>query len=409
MPERGYVIYAPIAWDGPRQATHNLADALAVRHPVLYVDPPISPLSPIRYGLRSHTARRLRAVVDRHTRTYGRMRVFGPLVLPPIEHPQTRVLSRPLLRRQVARAVARAEIEQPIVLAWRQLPELAGVAGEALRVGVIMDHPAAGASLMGRSAAELEAEATAICQSADLICTTSQPMHELLGERGWASELVPFGFPADLAGAFDSAAEPAEYAALPRPLLGYTGSIDDRLDFELIVRLADRFSHGSLAFVGPLSPRLSAAAREALGARPNIHLLGPRPRAQLPAYVRHLDVALMPYEDTLFTRYQSPMKMWEYMYAGPPILGTGAAELRRFPAPLVNFAESDEDAMALAERLLAAPALGRDERRAFALANTWDDRAAQLDALVDSRLRDDPGVADIDPLETGGLAPASLR
>jgi hypothetical protein len=53
--ERSYVIYAPTPWDSPRQAAHNFAEALAVHHPVLYVDPPLSPLSPIRYGLRSWT------------------------------------------------------------------------------------------------------------------------------------------------------------------------------------------------------------------------------------------------------------------------------------------------------------------------------------------------------------------
>jgi len=382
----GYVLYAPTPWDSPRQPAHNLADALARRHPVLYVDPPLSPLTPIRYGLRWNTWPRVRAVVDRRVRTSGDVRVFAPLVLPPIEHPRMRALSLPLQRAQIARAVARAGLRAPVVLAWRGLPALAGVAGESLRVGVVMDHPAAAASLVGRDAAALEAETTALLQATDLICTTSHPMHELLAERGWDSELVPFGFPADLAGAFDEAAEPSEYASLPRPLLGYTGGIDDRLDFDLILGLADRFAHGSLVFVGAVSPRLSAEARAALAARSNIHLLGPRPRTRLPAYIRHLDVALMPYRDSLFTRYQSPMKVWEYLYAGPPIVGVGSAELRRFPAPLVHYAENADAVPATLVRALADPAAGREERRSFALANTWDDRADQLDALVEGRL-----------------------
>jgi teichuronic acid biosynthesis glycosyltransferase TuaH len=384
--ERGYVIFAPTPWDSPRQPAHNLADALSVHHRVLYIDPPLSPLSPFRYGLRRDTMPRVRAVLDRRLRTVGGLQVFGPLVLPPIEHPRMRSLSAPLLRAQIAHAVKRAGMNAPIVLAWRGLPELAAVATESLRVGVIMDHPSAGAALLGRDAAQLEAEVTAICESSDLICTTSHPMHELLSQRGWENELVPFGFPADLAADFDGAVEPPEYAALPQPLLGYTGGIDDRLDYDLILQLADRFSHGSLVFVGAVSPRLSEAARAALGARANIHLLGPRPRTQLPAYVRYLDVALMPYEDSLFTRYQSPMKMWEYLYAGPPIVASGSAELRRYPPPLVNYAEDAEQFLALAERTLAHPVAGRDERRSFALANTWDDRAAQLDTLAGERL-----------------------
>jgi teichuronic acid biosynthesis glycosyltransferase TuaH len=383
---RDYVIYAPTPWDSPRQPAHNLADALAVRHRVLYIDPPLSPLSPIRYGLRRSTWPRLRAVVDRRLRTRGRLRVFAPLVLPPIEHPRMRAHSLPLLRAQISRTVARAGLERPVILAWRGLPELAGVAGESLRVGVIMDHPSAGAALLGRDATELEAEMAAACIASDLICTTSHPMRQLLAERGWESELVPFGFPADLIETFDGAAQPPEYAQLPRPLLGYTGGIDDRLDFELILRLADRFSHGSLVFVGAVSPRLSAPARTALKARANIHLLGPRPRDLLPAYIRYLDVALMPYEDSLFTRHQSPMKLWEYFYAGPPIVGAGSAELRRYPPPLVNYAESADAVPALVEQALGDPAAGREERRRYALANTWEHRATELDARVGERL-----------------------
>lgn len=383
---RSYVIYAPAPWDSPRQAAHNFADALAMRHPVLYVDPPLSPLSPIRYGLSPNTWPRLRAVADRGLRTRGRLRVFSPLTLPPVEHPRMRALSQPLLRMQVRRAVAVAGFKQPVVLAWRWLPELTGVAGEALRAGVIMDHPAAGAALLGRDPADLEAEASAICASCDLILTTSHPMRELLAERGWESELVPFGFPADLVAAFDGAGVPTEYAALPRPLFGYTGSIDDRLDYDLILKLADRFSHGSFVFVGPVSPRLSAAAHTALAARSNIHLLGPRPRGQLPAYISSLDVALLPYVDDLWTRHQSPMKLWEYLYAGPPILGTGSAELRRYSPPLMYYGESADAALAMVERVLADPTAGREERRRFALANTWEDRAAQIDALVAERL-----------------------
>jgi teichuronic acid biosynthesis glycosyltransferase TuaH len=383
---RSYVIYGSSVWDGSWQAEHNIANALAARHPVLYIDPAVSPLTPFRYGIKPETLRRCRDVANRTVCDRGRLKVFAPLVLPPIHHPRARAWSLPLVRMQVRRAVRQLRFTDPVVLAWRLLPALEGVAGELLRVGVVMDHPSAGASLMGRDPAELEAETSALCASADEICTTSRPTHALLAERGQSSELVPFGFAADLAPAFDCAAEPREYATLPRPLLGYTGGVDDRLDYDLIVRLADRFAHGSLVFVGPVSPRLTTQAREALASRSNIHLFGLRPRDELPAYVRHVDLALLPYADSLWTRHQSPVKLWEYLYAGPPILATGCAELCRYQPPLLSYAEGPEEALAVAECLLANPSAGRDARRSFALANTWDDRAAQIDALVDRSL-----------------------
>lgn len=385
--QRTYVIYGPTPWDSHRNAAHNYAHALALQHRVLYVDPPLSPLGPIRYGLRPDTWARLRVLTERRPRTSEGLHVFTPIALPPVEHPRAKRLSLPFVRAQIARAIATLELERPAVIAWRGLAELTGVAGESVRVAVVMDHAGASAALLRRDADELEAEMRALCDAADVICATSHGVQEMLAQRGWPSELVPFGFPGDLASAFDCAPSPTEYATLPRPLLGYTGSIDDRLDFSLVTRLADRFSHGSLAFVGALSPRLSMQAREALASRPNIHVLGSRSRDALPGYIRHLDVALMPYADDHFTRHQSPMKAWEYLYAGPPIVGTCSPELRHYPPPLVNYADSGDAFIELTERALRDPGAGRDERRRFAMANTWEDRARQLDDLLAEVLR----------------------
>jgi hypothetical protein len=131
---------------------------------------------------------------------------------------------------------------------------------------------------------------------------------------------------------------------------------------------------------------LSAAARQALASRPNIHLLGIRPRAELPAYIKYLDCALLPYADMEFTRYQSPLKMWDYLYAGPPLVATGSADLRRFGPPIIHFAGSADAALECAVKAMASGRQGAAQRKAFALANTWDARAAQLDQLVDEAL-----------------------
>ena len=383
---RDYIIYGSMPWAGPWNVEHNVAHALGAQHRVLFVDPPLTPASPFRYGLSDTSRRQLRELADRRVRASGRVQVFTPLALPPLTDARAWRASLPLVRAQVTRAVRRAGLSAPVAVAWRYLDSLAGAAGEVLRVGVVMDHVASAAQLLHRDADELQHEVDALCGAADLICVPSRPVQELLATQGHPSELLAFGFAHDLAPRFDAASEPPEYAALPRPILGYTGSIDDRLDYELIVALADRFAHGSLAFVGAVSPRLSPPARAALASRPNIHVLGTRPRDVLPAYIRHLDCALLPYADMLFTRYQSPMKLWEYLYAGPPIVGTGALELRRYPPPLVHFCTDAGHAPDAVQAALDCGGEGARRRRDFALANTWGTRARELEALVQARL-----------------------
>jgi teichuronic acid biosynthesis glycosyltransferase TuaH len=381
---RSYVIYGTMPWDGPWAVDQNVAHALARRHPVLYVDPPLSPASPFRH--RGVNWPRLTAVFNRRVRARDRLAVFTPLALPPLSDRHMHAASLPLLREQIRRAVRRAGLTQPILLAYRSLHDLSGACNEALRVGVIMDNVPAGADLLGRDRAELEREVAETCAAADLLCVPSRPVQALLADQGWDSELLPFGFSGDLVQLYDIAAPPHEYQTLPRPLLGYTGGIDDRLDFALIVRIADAFPTGSIVLVGPMSPRLSAGARAALESRPNIHLLGVRPRRMLPSYVTHLDCALLPYIDSEWTRYQSPLKLWEYLYARVPIVATGSLELKRYPPPLVEFAETGDEAVGHVARVLASGSKGCDLRRQFARANTWDARVDELDLLVDRAL-----------------------
>jgi teichuronic acid biosynthesis glycosyltransferase TuaH len=308
--------------------------------------------------------------------------VFRPLALPPREHPRARALSAPFVRAQVRRAVAGASIERPVVVATRWVADLAGAVEERLRVFVVKDLAEADGSLLGRSGETLAAEVEEMCELADLVCATSTRLTQALRERGVAAELLPHGFHAELAPGYHSPPVPSEYAGLPRPLLGYAGRIDERLDFSLIEAVADRFRSGSVLLIGPTSPRLDEVRLERLRRRANVSLLGPRQREELPAYIAHLDCCLMPYRDSEWLRHASPLKLWDYLYAGPPIVGAGCAALTDYPPPLVNFAAGAEAFCAAIAESLANAELGRAERREFALANSWEARAETLESLV---------------------------
>lgn len=387
---RSYVFYGSVPLGGHWQSDQNLAHALAARHPVLYVSPQLSPVSPFRYGLDNINRHQVADILERRVRVSGRLRTFTPLALPPLTNKRIRHASLPLVRAQIRYAVQKSGIRRPIVVSAAPLGGLSGAAGETLRVGLIMDHLEAGAAFIHRDPVDIAQEVAATCAAADLLCVPSRPLQDLLASRGWETKLLPWGFARDLADEYDNATEPSEYEGLPRPLLGYAGSIDDRLDYRLIVGLADHFDHGSIVFVGPMSPRLSSSAREALGSRRNIHLLGVRPRRSLPAYLKYLDCALLPYVDMEFTRYQSPLKVWDYLYAGPPLVATGSAELRRYKPPLLYFSDSVGTVPDQVSAAIAGGPAGAAERRRFALANTWETRGQQLDDLIDEAVCGSP-------------------
>jgi glycosyltransferase involved in cell wall biosynthesis len=144
---------------------------------------------------------------------------------------------------------------------------------------------------------------------------------------------------------------PPELAELPGPVLGYFGVIDERLDYGLIERLSQAFSHGSMAMVGPLAK----VDPTQLPGGANIHWLGQRAYEQLPALVKGFDVCLMPFAMNEATRYINPTKTLEYMAAGKPVVSTAIADVVRNFTPVVSVAGSHDEFVAAVKRALTQP------------------------------------------------------
>ncbi len=127
---------------------------------------------------------------------------------------------------------------------------------------------------------------------------------------------------------------PADLAALPRPLLGYVGTLEDRVDWSLLSQLADRFPDASIVLVGRLG-RASTGAweveRRRCLDRPNVHAIGWRPQNAISTYNRAFDVCLIPYlTDHRFNRVCCPTKIMDYMGSGRPIVATDLPECRLY-------------------------------------------------------------------------------
>jgi glycosyltransferase involved in cell wall biosynthesis len=140
-------------------------------------------------------------------------------------------------------------------------------------------------------------------------------------------------------------------AGLPRPVFGYFGVIDERLDYGLIEALARRFPKASIAMAGPFA-KIDASQ---LPHFPNIHWLGQRAYDELPALVKGFDVCLMPFALNDATRYINPTKTLEYMAAAKPIVSTAVADVVRNFTPIVDVAQSQEDFLLAVERAYLKP------------------------------------------------------
>jgi glycosyltransferase involved in cell wall biosynthesis len=176
---------------------------------------------------------------------------------------------------------------------------------------------------------------------------------------------------------------PADVADLPKPVLGYFGVVDERMDYELIAKLADSNPEWSIVMVGP-ALKVDAAT---LPQRSNIHWLGQRAYADLPAYCKAFDLCLMPFALNESTEFINPTKALEYMASGRPIVSSAVPDVISNFSSVVSVARSHDEFLELCREAIARPDPSRIEAGLrMAQENTWDSIVAKLEAHVEAAL-----------------------
>jgi len=172
----------------------------------------------------------------------------------------------------------------------------------------------------------------------------------------------------------------SELSDLPRPIIGYVGQIADKMDYELISHIAQARPDWSLVFVGPVwsTKRERVAALEASG---NVHFLGARPFDVLASYLGGFDVCTLPHVISPLTRSMDPIKLYDYLATGKPIVSTPVAGVERF-ADVVHVGETPDAFLSGLERALSENGSLRKRRVSYAQENTWSRRAREMWKLV---------------------------
>jgi polysaccharide pyruvyl transferase CsaB len=225
-------------------------------------------------------------------------------------------------------------------------------------------------------------EERALAADADLVIVTARALYEKQRLQNPNCVLVPN------AAAFEHfakvpAAVPLELSEIRSPVVGYYGAIADWFDSKLLAAVARARPDWSFVLIGStfladLTPFADLA---------NVHLLGERPYTSLPAYLHAFDVALIPFKITPLTESTNPVKFYEYLSAGKPIVSVALPELVsgtderlvRFGADAGDFVQQIE--LALKE---TAPKFVQ-ARQEFARQNTWEERYTRIVGAIKER------------------------
>jgi glycosyltransferase involved in cell wall biosynthesis len=370
-------------WDTDLQTNqHHLMRRLARENRVLFVE---------SLGLRrpqlagrdlKRIAKRLRNGL-RGARERDGLHVISPLVLPLHGNPIARRLNRWLLPTLVRRAARKLDMRWPIL--WAYVPQ-AEVLLDALAPELVVYHCVDDiAAQPGIDAAGFRACEARFAKRADLVLASAPALAERLQTISDHVLYAPNVADTELfATALHEGPLDPGMAELPTPRIVFTGAVvTTKLDIGLLVELARARPRWSFALVGPVGPGDPRADVSALAAEPNIHLLGRRPYEQLPSVLRAADAGIIPYARNELTNSIFPMKVYEYLAAGLPVVATPLPALAKIEE-IATAPDADGIAALLDEALAHDSTERRVQRSRTAQAHSWERRIEEIAAALKS-------------------------
>lgn len=368
------LVHSHLCWDWVWQRPQQFISRLSRRHPTLFVEM----LAP-EPGLAAPLAR------------FRHLSEFGSLTLLTLQFPTWRWGDGAYVDRERRRLVEEflagpgAGQFQHLVQ-WfydpMAFPAFVEGMGEILTVYDCMDELSkfrgAPPQILGRE--------RKLLQKADLVFTGGRKLFEAKSRLHSNCHCYGCGVDNEHFGRarLANTALPAEVAELSGPVLGYFGVVDERLDYELLAMLADANRDWSVVLVGPVTK----VERASLPRRANLHWLGQRPYAELPAYCKRFDLCLMPFALNEATEFINPTKALEYMAAGREIISTAVPDVVRNFGEIARIGRSREEFIAHCRAALEKPgseALERGLR--LAGANSWDAIVARLEGHIEAALQ----------------------
>jgi glycosyltransferase involved in cell wall biosynthesis len=226
---------------------------------------------------------------------------------------------------------------------------------------------------------------------ADAVIVVSQKLYEAKHPFNPNTYLVPNGVNYQAyAAALSDPQLPGELRAIKRPRLGYSGLISNKLNLNMLKELAQENPEWSLVLLGEAKVSKKTETWRALRAMPNVYHLGPVKGAQVPHYVKGFDVGLMPYEQNRHAEYISPMKLYDYLAAGIPVVSVDIPAAREF-SQYIHLADSPRHfSQAVRSALADTTPERRQARRNIASQHSWEARVEQLSKLIETQLAAKP-------------------
>jgi glycosyltransferase involved in cell wall biosynthesis len=376
------VAFSSNDWSDIPSSTSQLMTQLARTRTVLYID---------TLGIRTPrlSRRDARRAVGKLRRSLGGIRrvqpnlhVWSPVAVPLHGSKLAQRLNAWLLARLTRRAMRRLDVHEPVVYAALPgaLPVVTRLERSALVYHCVDDY---------REFTDAPREAYAVMEDellrrADLTVVSARRLFELRRDAARNITYLPHGVDLEwFEHCLERETDLPDVDELTGPIAGFVGRIGDWIDLDLAARAAREMPDWSFVFVGPTNVALERYADLS-----NLVFLGPKRHREVPHYLSRFSVALLPFVDNEVSASVNPLKLYEYLAVGTPVVATPALDLSEF-ADVVDVAVPDEFGRAIRVAHESDTTERREARRLFARRYSWgaiaDRLLLELQDVIDRR------------------------
>lgn len=390
------ICIAPNPWFDLWRRRHQLMSRFAKYNRVLYIEPPRSIFSPF---------------VDKKTRGWplsfrfglhrekDNLNIYSPLNLFPFNRIKfLNKLNDIYIMWKIRRIIRRLKIDNAILWVYyspKTLLLMKAISQEIhpkLICHDCYDKFTGYGGGCGRKRDEIEKTEKEIVERSDLVFAVSFPLKRYLQNFKEVVYLIPNAvseYFLEEKHYHDNLHEDSELDNISKPIIGYIGFIGYKVDFDILIQIAQSRPGWSLVLIGPVDRvNVNSEKIKALNNMSNVYFVPQVPPKMIPLYLKQIDVCLMPFKSYEQINYCScsPNKLFEYLGLGKSIVSVPLEGIQDF-AEVIEIAYKKDEFVPCIER-----ALKRDnenligKRIEIARNNTWDQRVEEISDLIKGQI-----------------------
>lgn len=388
------VSLVPDEWSQQYQSRHHILKGLSEKYKILWLNPPLyiqdyiekgykakyrhAGLKKIKNNLWSYGTN----IPSDYKKKYNDKKLYSKIFL------IYRNIWKKIYIQIIKYIIASLNADNVVLYIWR--PEYSWIT-KKLKYDILCYHMDDEYSFSSDKDIEISAEEMYMIKKSDLVFIHSDSLMKKKGFINESTYKVPNGvnykyFRDTIQSGYDI---PYDINNIKHPRIGYLGYVKRHIDLKLIYDIAIRRENWSIIIIGPVREEHIEIKNdiEKLKLLKNVYFLGSKNLSELPAYVNEMDVCIMPYKHTNYTKYIYPMKMYEYFSCGKPVVSTRLENIKEF-ADIISMAEGYAEWINAIESIL----VNKDEKKykssiKIAENNSWERSFERISNLINEKMQ----------------------